>query len=433
MDLATRIADLSTLWKQASAVFPYFDRLPIDWDQTYRAYLPRVMSTETERDLHLLLAEFLNLLGDGHTDYWFPQHLIEETGVLPFALKHLSSGYYVQAIEPDGKRHLSARVLGVNGVPMEDILSDVFRYAYHVDNYVYPLRLHQLLPFLLRPAGNVLETSAGSYAFDLAKSAPALIAHPAPTVSVPCEKITGETLDMRLYGGSVLYVKLDDFQHSGAAAEIAAALDRDLGGVILDLRDNIGGMTLYGAKVAELFLSGEFCACQKRTRTMTGIDVASASQYARMSEEQIERCIVLGQCDREEVERCRKINANAFFREYSDSYGAPDHQAKYSGPCVVLTSRDTISAAEDFVAMLRSNARATVIGTPTCGTTGTPLLQALSCGGHARICSVGYRLLDGTEFIGRGIAPDIEAEQTPADYENGVDTALHLALRQFGL
>ena len=57
--------------------------------------------------------------------------------------------------------------------------------------------------------------------------------------------------------------------------------------------------------------------------------------------------------------------------------------------------------------MFKSNNRAVLIGEPTCGTTGTPLLLRLSMGGMARICSVRYALLDGTEFIGRGIAPHV--------------------------
>ena len=34
----------------------------------------------------------------------------------------------------------------------------------------------------------------------------------------------------------------------------------------------------------------------------------------------------------------------------------------------------------------------------------------LRCGGRAQVVSVGYRLLDGTEFIGKGIMPDIEKD-----------------------
>ena len=77
--------------------------------------------------------------------------------------------------------------------------------------------------------------------------------------------------------------------------------------------------------------------------------------------------------------------------------------------------------------MFRTNRRATVMGTPTHGSTGTPLIVRLSCG-SARICSIGYRLLDGTEFVGCGIEPDIHAQTSAADLENGKDTLLDRAL-----
>lgn len=57
--------------------------------------------------------------------------------------------------------------------------------------------------------------------------------------------------------------------------------------------------------------------------------------------------------------------------------------------------------------MFKSNRRGTLIGESTGGSTGTPYLFKLRCGGSGRIVSVGYRLLDGTEFIGRGIQPNV--------------------------
>ena len=68
--------------------------------------------------------------------------------------------------------------------------------------------------------------------------------------------------------------------------------------------------------------------------------------------------------------------------------------------------------------------------TMSCGTTGTPLLQRLRCGGSMRVCSVAYRLLDGTEFIGRGIAPDAECEISADDLRAGTDSVLREALRR---
>ena len=46
------------------------------------------------------------------------------------------------------------------------------------------------------------------------------------------------------------------------------------------------------------------------------------------------------------------------------------------------------------------------------------------------MCSVAYRLLDGTEFIGRGIAPDAECEISTDDLRAGTDSVLREALRR---
>ena len=212
------------------------------------------------------------------------------------------------------------------------------------------------------------------------------------------------------------------------AAEVREALKTSPSGVILDLRENIGGMTKYGADIAELFLSGQFHACQKRTRLLVGVEAASATQFARMSEARITQLIADGLCDREEAGQAQKINAGTYYREYTDTFGAPGHRALFDGPCVLLTSRNTISAAEDFTAMFRTNRRAALLGAPTCGTTGTPFLVRLTCGGRARICSVGCRLLDGTEFTGTGIQPDILLEPDLPALEQGRDAILDAAL-----
>lgn len=433
MTAADRIADLSLIWKQAATVFPYFDRLTLNWDEKYREYIPKVTASKNDRDFYFLLAEFLNLLGDGHTCFVFPESLVKETGYLPFGLKFIRGDYYLSSVTPGREKYLFSKVLGINGKPFGEILSEAFRYIYHVGDYAHSNRLDRILPFLLKPSGNVMETEAGIYRFDLEKFKPKLAGGNPMSVSTPYENVSRGRLDMRLYENGVLYVKLDSFLYSEAAKEIAAALNvsRSLKGVILDLRDNVGGMTLYGAKAAELFISGEFGACKKRRRKIDGADVSAASQILAAGEERRGKDIENGLYDWEEVERCRKIAAYAYFEEYEDRFGEPGHSALYGGSCILLTSRDTLSAAEDFAAMFRTNGRAKIIGTPTHGSTGTPLIQPMFSGGSARICSVGYELLDGSDFIGKGISPDVFAEPSAADFISERDAVLELALGSF--
>lgn len=418
------------LWKQASVVFPYFDRRNIDWDSAYREYLTKIMEAESDRESHLLLAEFMNLLGDGHTDYLLPKALRDETGYLPFSLKCIHNAYYIDGANTEYAEYVGTQILSMNGVPFSEFIGKLKRYSYHSGNYISRYRLHQILPFLLKPKQNLAETAKGNFCFDLLPTQPDGFAPKVLGLPDHYHSLSNGKLDIRLYDGGILFVRMDDFMYSNAADEVRAAINvvPEITGIIFDLRENVGGMTMYGAKIAELLIPGEFHGCQKRTRSMTGIALSSASQIIQWSEEAIAKHIAAGLSTREEIEESKSFVTNTHYDEYVDTYGSEAHTALFSGPCVILTSRHTVSAAEDFIAMFRTNRRATIIGTETCGTTGTPFMQQLSCGGWMRICSVGYRLMDGTEFIGSGIQPDIFCETSPEDYMDGYDYVLSKGL-----
>ncbi len=428
MNVADRIADLSMIWKQASQVFPYFDRNPIDWDGKYREYLAKVLAAETDTEFHLVLAEFINLLGDGHTDYWFPKALQDEIGYLPFLLRFVQDGYCIITNTPVYQDFYGAQVVSINGTPFSDLIREVSCYSYHVGNFVS--RINQLLPFLLKRKGNTVETTSGSFMFDLCPSAPEGLKPRALDLPVSYQRLESEKLDIRMYDDGILYVKLDDFLYSKVADEVRTAMEQTAGirGLILDLREDRGGMTIYGVKLAELLISGTFHACQKRTRSATGSELASASQIARWSKEAIEEHIAAGYATREEMEETVSFINRTHYDRYANTYGSEDHTALFSGPCLILTSRYTASAAEDFVAMFRTSQRATIVGTETSGTTGTPLVQSLLCGGWCRVVSIGYQMMDGTEFIGCGIKPDIFCEVSAEELRRGYDTVLEKGL-----
>ena len=428
--LSDRIFDFSTVWSKAAQIFPYFDKCSIDWDEQFHAYLSSVASANTETEFHLLTAEFLNLLGDGHTDYTPPLALRSLHGHLPFSLRLIEDTYCIDAAIPSCQHLLHQPVLSINDVPFEQLLSSLFRYCYHVGRYIPDFRLHQFLPLLLKSSGNTLKTPSGTYSFDLLHERPDSLSPSPLLLPVPYRSISAGKLDIRVYENNILYVRLDDFMYPAAKDELRAAITQtpDLAGVILDIRENIGGMTMNGAEIAKLLIPGEFHACHKRTRSMTGIGLSSASQLKNWTEEMIREHIAAGHSTREEIDESLSFISRTHYNRYTDTYGAPNHAALFTGPCVLLTSRCTLSAAEDFTAMFKTNKRAVIIGAPTSGTTGTPYMQRLHCGGLLRICSVGYQLLDGTEFIGRGIEPDISCEINLEAYQRNRDFVLDQAL-----
>ena len=73
MDTAESLYAFGQIWQGGNRVFPYFDRLQVDWDAAYREYIGRLLSEKEERQRILLLAEFGALLNDGHSGVSLPQ------------------------------------------------------------------------------------------------------------------------------------------------------------------------------------------------------------------------------------------------------------------------------------------------------------------------------------------------------------------------
>ena len=101
---------------------------------------------------------------------------------------------------------------------------------------------------------------------------------------------------------------------------------------------------------------------------------------------------------------------------------------RFSRPVAVLIGPATFSAAEDFLVAWKNSARGKTIGEPSGGSTGLPLSFQLPGGGSARVCTKRDTFPDGTEWVGKGIEPDILVRPTAADIRAGRDTVLEWAV-----
>lgn len=303
MNRTDMIFDLSSIWATTKEIFPYFNRLQIDWDEQYRTYLEKILYVSDEGEFHCLLTEFMESLEDGHTKY------------VPPAAYRKSKPF----VHPDDP-------------------------SFTIDKGILTIKINEFMRNHAPYVRELLETT--------------------PNISL----------------------------------------------VRLDIRNNIGGNTYHAAKVAELFISGTFQSCQKWTQVCNAVGIAGASQLVCYSEEEIQKCIRDGMFTEEAISDAKNVMNRTKYETYISSHGVENQRAIYGGPLQILISRNTMSAAEDFTAMFKSTKRGTLIGEPTYGSTGTPCMIPLRCGGRAQVVSVGYRLLDGTEFIGKGIMPDIEMD-----------------------
>ncbi len=178
--------------------------------------------------------------------------------------------------------------------------------------------------------------------------------------------------------GGVGYLRIVNFQQN-TAAEVARTLGRmfvsvrgGLKGLIVDLRDNPGGLFDQGIAVADLFLSGEPIT------------------------------VVRG--------RHRKMNMD---------YTASPKTALLRVPTVLLINHGTASAAEVLVGALQGKPGVLIMGERSFGKASVQGIYSLRKGIALRLTTGYYYTADGRDIDGKGIEPDIALDQT-AQADEGI-------------
>lgn len=424
MDRMERLWALSSLWAAAKEVYPYFDRLETDWDETYRAYIPRLLAAGEGLESWLLLCEFVRVLNDGHSTVILPQAYREANGSTPFRFTQVGNRFLVTAAADE--RQLLREALTIDGIPMEQLVKRLDRYKYTASGHPYGGHLEGWLPLLLPGRDHVLSTDGGEMPFSFPDQCPPLLKAPEPE-SRRSFRTVGE--GMRLFDDGVLCARVDDMQHVDRAAAFQKVLGRVRPrAVIFDIRRNMGGMTLCGARYAQPFFEGRFGGSRKWTQSRRAVDAASNSQLSCMGPASRQRLLDEGILKAEDYSEADRYTRRLQFECYNDSWQEACETKLIDCPVLLLTSRDTISAAEDFTCFFKDNRRGRVMGERTFGSTGSPYLLRLPEGGRGQVVSVGYEMADGTPFIGCGIQPDIPCPPTVEDWRLGWDRQLDLAL-----
>ncbi len=138
---------------------------------------------------------------------------------------------------------------------------------------------------------------------------------------------------------------------------LAELQDKEIEGLVLDLRNNSGGLVSSGLAVADDFLSGEDIV---ETRNREGINDTIQASLATL----------------------------------------------YDGPIVALVNRGTASASEILAGALQDNNRAALLGDRTYGKGLIQTLTNLSDGSGLAVTVAGYVTPSGRDIQGEGIAPD---------------------------
>ena len=186
-------------------------------------------------------------------------------------------------------------------------------------------------------------------------------------------KLMRETIKIRSVRSTrlsehIFHVRINSFQgDTGAELEKFLLAQRDtLKGMVLDLRNNPGGLLEQSVKVSDLFIE-------------SGLIVSTVGR------------------DRNRIER-----------EFAHKSGT------FSGfPIVVLVNNGTASAAEIVAGALQDHGRALVIGTTTFGKGSVQTLIVLPDGSGLKLTVARYYTPNDRSIQAKGIEPDIFVASTP--------------------
>jgi len=392
-----RVFGLAKIWSEARYNFANFDLVPgLDWDKAFQEYLPQARQEQSNAQYYKLLEKFIALLHDGHTDISLPADVRGMIEAPPVVIENVEGKAVIldfAEVEELKKAGLSrgAEITKIDGRPVAEVLQqDLYPFIAQStpqgrDATAYGRLLRG--PKGSRVTVEVRDLEGNTRAATLTRDSTT------PEARRFYQSRNRPTVEMRRFPGGIVYFAWNSFGVDQAVADFDRMLNGLAGirGMIIDVRPNGGGNSANGDAV---------------TNRLIDKPVADFAAQLR------QHVSALGEF---------------WFRAQGGTI-FPRGKDPFLGPVVVLTSRHTASAAEDFVVVLHGNKRAIVVGGKTMGTTGQPIPVALPGGGSARICAKKCLYPDGRPFVGVGIVPDVEVHPSQKDVATGRDAVLEKAL-----
>jgi C-terminal processing protease CtpA/Prc len=396
---------LMQVWAEVKFNFVYFHQVPeLDWNQEVQKAIPRIDYTSDKQEFYQLLQELVAKLNDGHTFIIPPIEEMNSLEYPPVELEMIEEKILISRIgdsEDIKKQNITPglEVIKVNGVPIREYLkNNVIRfYSGGTKHWGEAFGLSMLLK---GPANSKVQLELKN------KDGPSNeVILNRNSMMENGEKFRYRTEDYyplvkRKDFDKIIYFKFSTFIFDQIVDDFNEVLDEldlnNIQGMIIDLRYNTGGNSNNGFKILSRLIDRPLEAAKWKTRKYLPAFRAWGEQE----------------------------------EWYEDSMGTikPFQGKRYSGPLVVLSGHNTVSAAEDFLVPLKFSNRAKIIGDITAGSTGNPISIALPGGYVLRVCTKIDTFPDGKEFVGVGIRPDIQVSCSRMNIVDGRDVVLDKAL-----
>ncbi len=382
LDLAARQKIFDQLWNIVNRRYLYKDFRGVDWKAVRAQYEPNVRVAETPEQFYRAMREMIALLGDEHSRFESPQEVAEEQartegtlsyGGIGISIRDRPDGAVITRLAPGGpadQAGLQPRdlIVAIGGIPFTDTA------AFGPDGPEGAVR---------GAPGTVVHLtvrSPGGVPRDIA-----LVRQIIPEDAFP--PVTAQ----RLPGTQVGILSINTFAQTDLVQQVRDQLQSllaagPLTGLIIDVRDNGGGFIHLMLETLGIFIDG-------------GTIGSSGGRQAH---------------DDLEIPKGQVIPQLA------------------SVPIVVLTSTDTVSAAEMFAAGMRVRGRARFVGTTTAGNTENLLAHEFSDGSRLWLAEMAYQLPDGSLLEGVGVRPDREIDADWWRFAPADDPQIQAALEELG-
>jgi carboxyl-terminal processing protease len=398
-----KIFGLSTFWKEASYNFVFFDKVKSNWDSIYYSFLPKVIATKNIYDYWKILNQFAKTLKDGHTGIYTPDFFWKDIGNPPVQWIKVDNRRFVNRIDEKllTEIPLGTEVLGVNELAFDDFISK----------------------------GNSIAGIKGTgltFAFkakdgkEFKKEITRVAGKDWSIKYYPPAKQWSE-FEFKMLDNNIAYAKINTFENDSIPIKFRKEISKinKSKAVIIDVRENGGGNTEYAIGVAKHLTDKPFMvgsAWKTRVHKAANKAWGSVSMYGDTSEWT--------------KKNFQYLIGNEWENHAGDTIAIEKSVEKIKVPIFILIGANTFSAAEDFLILLDGSKNIKLIGQPSAGSSGQPLMFELPKGLTGRVCAKRDTYPDGRDFIGIGIKPNIYVKKNVDDYKNGIDTELKTAINQ---
>lgn len=386
-----KIFGLSKIWSEVNSNFANFDISKIDWDETYKSYIPKVLATKTTEEYYRELQKMVALLRDGHTNVYYP---FANYSKPPLRTKLIENKVIVTRVSNDTLRNqnieIGDEIIDINNTNAIDY-GKINVMPYQSSSTIQDLTLRTYTYALLY--GNADE----NIELKIKKKDNSIF-----TASISRKLISDkkyQTFELQITNDNIAYLKINDFENHNYKRLFDSLYVKILPSkaLIIDVRENGGGSSGQGFYVLSHLI--EKNTLSSKSKTKQNISSFRASGYTDT------------------------------WLEFAPVNIYPiENKEKYLKPVIILTGVQTFSAGEDFLVAFDNSKRGIKIGQATGGSTGQPLYFDLPRGGRFRICTKRDIYPNGKEFVGIGIIPEIEIQETLKSIHDKKDIVFEKAI-----